>query len=185
MAYNETIPQPTTAVSNAQAALLENFAVIKTLIAEDHNTFSTANEGMHKKITFPVQATAGAVVAGQIGLYADTSGGTEELFINRVAGQIPFTKSVKEYSGYTYLPSGIIMQWGFADITTAGVNVPFAIPFPTKCLNVNLSVNTNAANNWFVMAQFADPGKTFFTGYATTRTGGATTAAIHFMAIGY
>lgn len=55
-------------------------------------------------------------------------------------------------NGYSYLPNGVLLQWGRYDTTVieGGVNVTFPIAFPNACLNVtatrmaSVAVSTNA-----------------------------------------
>lgn len=57
-----------------------------------------------------------------------------------------FTVS-KSTNGYTYLPNGIIMQWGITGIISAGdlvqETVTFPVSFPNACFNVTTSLSGN------------------------------------------
>jgi hypothetical protein len=48
-------------------------------------------------------------------------------------------------AGYQKLPSGLIIQWGSANATTAGASVTFAIAFPTYAYAV-VATNNNQTN---------------------------------------
>ena len=102
---------------------------------------------------------------------ADTS--QPELYINKNASQTPFTASLKSANGWTYLPSGILMQWGYQTVSTSGNTITFVKPFTTSCFSVQLTVNTSSSYNYFVMADTVNA--TSFKGYATTRSGGSAT----------
>lgn len=184
MAYNANIPQASDQISVSQAQLLANFQEINTYTAVDHEAFGLVDAGKHKKATFPVHAAPGAVGATEVGLYAANSGGTPELWINKTASQVPFTKSSQAATGYTYLPSGIIMQWGTALLSNAGVAVNFPLAFPVTCLNVQLTNHSDASTNQFLMAN--NLGAASFIGWATTRSGGAVAnVPVYWFAIGY
>ena len=183
MAYNANIPQATDQMSHSQADILENFLEIDSVVAIDHSGFGTPNEGKHNQVRFPVAAAPAATPVTEVGMYCAASGGTNELFINKNASQIPFTKSSKTAQGWTYLPSGILMQWGTGTCSNGGTVVNFPMVFPTACLSVQLTAYTDATNNWFVMTNTFNA--TRFIGYATTRSGGATSASVYFLAIGY
>lgn len=124
MAYKNNIPQPTDALSQSQADMLNNFAAIQTLIDIDHVDFANSNQGQHNKVTFPVQGSAPSFAAGSVGLYnlAYAATSTNELFINRAAGSnYPMTAFLgTATTGWTYIPSGMIMVWGRATITAGG-----------------------------------------------------------------
>lgn len=137
MAYNSNIPQPTDQLSVSQGDLLANFQALATIL--NPNTGSA---------TFINQVAAPTFPANQLGLYALTPALTSvsELFVskNSAAGkkEIPLTASILSTStpgnggaGWTYLPSGIILQWGGYN-TSSGSAVNFPIPFPTQPLNV-------------------------------------------------
>jgi hypothetical protein len=51
-------------------------------------------------------------------------------------------------NGYTYLPNGIIMQWGkiyTTNVVESGAVVTFPIPFPNNCLSITTGVEID---NW-------------------------------------
>jgi hypothetical protein len=50
-------------------------------------------------------------------------------------------------SGYQKLPSGLIIQWGNADFTTAGVQVTYPIPFPNSFLQTIVGGVQGATSN--------------------------------------
>lgn len=65
-----------------------------------------------------------------------------------VAGDLDFTGSANTDFGYQKLPTGIIMQWGTANLG-GGSNelaVSFNIPFPNYCANIQLTNYENAPN---------------------------------------
>ena len=126
MAYKNNIPQATDAISQSQSDLLNNFAAIQTLIDIDHVDFANANQGQHNKVTFPVQGGAPVFAAGSLGLYNLAYSGTNQLFFNNAAGtNYPITASGTTgspvaTSGWTYLPSGMLLVWGQATIVAGG-----------------------------------------------------------------
>lgn len=119
MAYQANIPQPTDQLSKSQGDILGNFQALQTLIDVNHVDFSSADQGKHKWVTFPIQALAPAFAATEIGLYNKVPAApfplttVGELFIQKSTGaNIPMTASVQSsVDGWTYLPSGIILQW--------------------------------------------------------------------------
>lgn len=120
MAFKANIPQSTDQVSISQADLLANFQEIDTFVAVDHAAFNTANAGKHY---FNQAAAPAAASATQVGIYCKDLGGAPELYINKSASQVPFTKSLKAADGYTCLPSGVIIKWG-TGVANNGVNAP-------------------------------------------------------------
>ena len=129
MAFKNNIPLSTDLLSQSQDDILNNFAGIKTLVDVNHVTFDAADQGKHSFIEFPVQAPVPTTGAGEVGLYAQTSaltGNPELVFSHESAGSTyEFTSAEKAETGYTMLPSGIILKWGSGTVnanTTATVN---------------------------------------------------------------
>jgi hypothetical protein len=142
MAYKSNIPLATDKLSTSQSDLNGNFTEINTYVNVDHVAFNGANQGKHKKATFPVAAAPGAAGAAEVGIYAANSGGVPELFINKTATQIPFTASLKANAGWTYLPSGIIIQWTSGVMNGAASVVALPIAFPTAMFTVQVTPST-------------------------------------------
>lgn len=126
------IPNATDQISQSQSQIQTNFASIKSLIEINHGKFSDGvNFGKHNEVEFPVQATAPTFLSGEVGLYnllpisPFPLTTVNELFINKNttggAVTIPMTASVLSNNvapgftsqGWTYLPSGILLKWGF------------------------------------------------------------------------
>ena len=87
-----------------------------------------------------------------------------------------FTSS-KATNGYTYLPNGMIFQWGY----TTG-NVTFPITFPNSCSNVSIT-STNTATNGYDY-KIAASGLTT-TGFSITRDTDDAGVGVYWFAIGY
>jgi len=56
----------------------------------------------------------------------------------------------KTTNGYTYLPNGLIMQWGLSSASSNNTTITFPVAFPTACLNAsaisNADVTSESAN---------------------------------------
>jgi hypothetical protein len=159
------IPNATDQISQSQSQIQTNFASIKSLIDVNHVDFSDGvNFGKHYAVTFPVQLAANlpTFLSGEVALYnmlptAQPTTGVDELFINKIvsggaAVQIPMTASILSTSnapgfsssGWSYLPSGILLKWGTFNATqnqlgtvtyTFGSNIPvFTQVFTVQCI---------------------------------------------------
>jgi len=86
----------------------------------------------------------------------------------------------KTANGYTYLPNGLIIQWGRV-VANSTSSVTFPTSFPTACLSVTLTGNSTlyvGANVPYVT--------TFSTTTATVRSSyTAAAASVTYLAIGY
>ncbi len=157
-AFQPNIPQPNDRLRTSQGDLLGNFQAS----AGGLGTMLNPNQGY---IQFPNQGAVPTLTGSQPGFFAKLTAapqpvtGVSELFVNKnVQGlafrQIPMTASILSTNatpvtanpGWTYLPSGIILQWGTANIADNSNLAPvnFAITFPNACLQVIVSVNNNA-----------------------------------------
>jgi len=148
MAYKSSIPVTTDLLSQSQSDILGNFTAIKTLVDINHVTFDAADQGKHSFIQFPVQNPVPTTGAGEVGLYCQTSALTgipELVFSHQSAGTTyEFTSAVKNETGYTMLPSGIIFKWGSGTVdanTTATVTFSngAGIPDYTTVYNVQVT----------------------------------------------
>lgn len=85
-----------------------------------------------------LQGNAGVVTNGARG-----SGNTQRI-VN--LGDFPFTSSP---NGYTYLPNGLIIQWGTNTGSASGpVGVNFPIAFPNAVLAITLSESESNESTW-------------------------------------
>lgn len=158
MAYNPNIPQPGDLISISQGDILANFQAIKTLIDINHEDFASANAGKHKFLTMTVQAPAPVFAVGEIGVFSFLSAvtGVNELNITNSAGTTtPFSASLQNPSGWSYLPSGVLLKWGNSG-TIAGANAivfPVAanIPVFNNIFQVIISTKVAGAGDSFVI----------------------------------
>lgn len=151
MAYQNNIPQATDQLSKSQGDILGNFQIIQTWADVNHVDFNAgADAGKHKFITFPVQGAAPSFNIGEVGLYnllpvSAPITGTDELFITKSNGTtIPITASLGSTSnGWTYFPSGTILQWNQGVSVPASGNNVVSLP--------NASSQPRFTNIWTVM----------------------------------
>lgn len=135
MAYLYNIPQATDQISLSQGQILGNFTALGVIggNATAGSSMLDATIGF-KWIQLTLQAAippAGSgFIAGNIGLYTALSpnSGRNELYINLSTGaQVPATAAIVSaagpgFNGWTYLPSGVKMVWGYS--TTPGTATP-------------------------------------------------------------
>lgn len=147
MAYNPSVPQATDLVSQSQDDILNNFTAIKTLVDINHVTFDAVGEGKHAFVQFPVQSPVPTTGAGEVGLYSQTSaitGNPELVFApESAATTYEFTSATKNSTGFTMLPSGIIIKWGTGTVganTTAVATFDAAAGVPAFTTVYNVQV---------------------------------------------
>jgi len=86
------------------------------------------------------------------------------------------------FNGYVILPNGLIIQWAEASVATDGSSpVTFPLTFPTRCLNVQVTLNHafSTTNDAGVSAyNYSSTG-------CTLRNGSSTGTALKYIAIGH
>lgn len=116
MPYDESIPQPTDTLQQSQPQLLANFAAIKTLIDVNHGTFAAATEGKHLKLEMPDLGATPTFTGTDVGMYGTTYSvtGANEIYAHHshTAADVPFTAWGGSNTGWTWLPSGLLLKWG-------------------------------------------------------------------------
>ncbi len=149
--YNNGIPAANNDPSVDQPNMQTNTDSIDSIINVDHFSFETNFDGTHKQVQLRDSAGInGAIPVGLQGngwetIYSSPTAGAGELWFTRGASATgiqltgPGTPSAIQ-NGYTFLPGGILMQWGrriqaFASGSTTGTeNFPRA--FPKACFIV-------------------------------------------------
>lgn len=133
--YTNNTPQSTDQISQTQVPIQQNFASIQTLIQQNHGDFTTAVAGQHNYVQMPAQSGAPGVTPGEVGLYNLLNAGVNEMFIRKSDGtSVPLAKASLNLPGYSYLPSGLIMQWGLSTsalpnpYTITGFPIAFTVP---------------------------------------------------------
>lgn len=80
-------------------------------------------------------------------------------------------------NGYTYIPTGVIIQWGTVAANSSSGTATFAVTFPTQCKSVTLSVV--GVDAYAHLASAAN------TSTARIRTNITATANVNYLAIGF
>lgn len=202
MPYTANIPQATDRMADSQLPILNNFIAIDTVVSVDHVTFddATGGQGKHDRATFPRRTVAPidpVTGATEVTLFSKVSTlgalETELFFARENAGSIvEFTSLGASPSGWSYLPSGLLMKW---DVTAAAVsgqtNIVFSvgatIPAFTAIYNIVPFVFSPAAGDVDSAVRLTAMGPLDFDVYVSNRTttGAAATATkIRFIALG-
>lgn len=185
MAYNAQIPQATDQISVSQGQILANFQFLNTIATGIFDA--------------PVQLIAPVIPAGSNALYTLVPivaplTGKNELFLRNdgIAKNIPITASLQGNTGYSYLPSGILIKWGYVapalpnPVTiTYDPTVAFTTVFSVICQPV--SPNPASDPNLYVTVDqnsvFANT--TFCRAWTSPRiTTGSTALQLFYIAIG-
>lgn len=152
MAYQANKPQPTDVKSQSQADLLGNFQALSPF----GNGFAD----------FTVKVATPAIAAADTGLYTRNNATTtqNEMYIqkrtNAADVQIPMTASsisnaapVVNMVGWSYLPSGLLIKWGYKQFLALNANTYVNVdsisggPAFTQIFNVQISPYKSTTTN--------------------------------------
>ena len=149
MAYDANKPQPNNKISVSQGDLLGDFQAIGSILkfpAYPVTPGTVTLDSVGAVLPAAMDATHwGMYVAPSVLIAANPP----VLWI-QFPNVAPFGGGISEAAtsnyatpGFTTLPSGIIIQWGYSPLTNAGDQaVVFNIDFPTVALNVTISSTT-------------------------------------------
>ena len=150
--------------NSSTATTLQNSRTINGTSFNGSTNITTNSWGYSRNLAFTGFATGNGNVDGSGNVSIELSMGSG------------FTTS-KATNGYTYLPNGMIFQWGY----TNG-NVTFPITFPNACLNASLT-STNTSTNGYDYKIAASNLTT--TGFSITRDSDDVGAYVYWFAIGF
>lgn len=178
--YSPNIPQPSDIPSQSQDLILQNFQSIDNAFTKNHIALSdTANRGLHKFLTMPIQGAAPGSAAAQGVFYTKTVAGSSELFMERdgVATEIQLTSGgiLAGSPGYTFLPGPQRMMWGTFNttdgthvITYAGIGLPDFTGVPGTNTILLTPTQLGGGTVFFRAYNAANTGFTIDTGGVTT-----------------
>jgi hypothetical protein len=193
MAYNSNIPLAGDAISLSQDQILGNFTSLGGMLRPD--TFTMVLER---------QPAPPATTATQVAVYAKDSllHATEtpavlnkpEMFVmlNSSSFDNDMTSCKKDaldpkQKGYTSLPSGIILQWGYDNLGAALTPITYTIPFPTfvACITATQYDTTGDSGVRAVIGVQDIALNTFNAGAKRVGVAGYEAADIYWFAIGW
>jgi len=145
MTFDSSKPQPGIILSSGRVVTQANFAGVETYIARDHVSLdaNSADSGKHKALRLTEQA-APATLVNEMGLYAKDTGTQPDLFVRReLSGteiQMTTGDPLKAANGYSFLPGGLVIQWGkMPSVSKHGTALTFPKEFTTTCYSLTLT----------------------------------------------
>ena len=150
--------------NSSTATTLQNSRTINGTSFNGSTNITTNSWGYSRNLAFTGFATGNGDVDGS---------GNVSITLSMGSG---FTSS-KTTNGYTYLPNGILLQWGY----TNG-DVTFPITFPNACLNASLTSNNTATSGYDYKIAASN---LTTTGFSITRDGDDAGTFVYWFAIGF
>jgi hypothetical protein len=158
--FTPNIPTSGQSLGVTRVPFFNNFNTINTTISVNHVAMNDANQGKHKFLQMPTQGSAPSTAADESGVYSKKVASINNLFFaqgNR-AKQYQLTTVVAtsngdsrfgtftNYSGnnsggWTFLPGGLILQYGKFEGLGQNPTVTFPVPFlnPSSVYSVTVT----------------------------------------------
>jgi hypothetical protein len=212
MTYQPGIPTGSVPLNQDYLNLQANFTQINSQFQVDHvpltSTSGSPPNGYHTVVHLvPFSTTASNPPNNQPVVSPTTTGGIGQLFSSQIndginndeafyfqTGGGRILQMTRNFSpknatnGYTFLPGGLIMQWGIvAGSSSATITVTFAtsnIAFPTACYNVSVTAVRPASSPGSDFATVVVNGSVSKTGFQIGNIGGHTINNWYWTAIG-
>jgi hypothetical protein len=167
--YSASIPNPPDDPADDVSQMQTNSGSINDLIAIDHVGFNNAIGGYHNIIHFQNQVVTPGSVAGIGQLFTEIANSDEQLFYESGGGVVTQLTGpnapLATVQGYTWLPGGILMQWGSVTFPAGSgshqtATQSFNINFPNACFYVipglqNASSSDTTASNTIAIRSIA------------------------------
>lgn len=187
MTYQANIPQSTDLISVSQDDLLQNYQAIDAAWNINHVDFNLASQGKHKFVEMPVQGADPAGAAGEFTLFSKTNvAGNNEVFYKRNAEansyQLSGPNPNRAAKGSTFLPGGLLLQWGLETTIANNQQYTFDKAFAAAPYSITL---TGVRSNNQQRALWVSDGTVTTTAFRIkTDSTGAAMKGIYWMAIG-
>jgi hypothetical protein len=203
--YNLGYPQNGSTLGQSKATIRNNLDGTFLTVSVNHYNQNSSYPGQHKFIQFPNSSMFAPPVPNlgtEIDLYngGSTLGGANNLFLlppgsTSLLQAIQLTRASNfptsnSTSGFSWLPGGFLIQWGFNNVNPAGASTLIAFPTafssPSTVYSITIGniINTNnsdpGANSVFVRSS-ATTNASF---RVVNSSSSGELAAIYWMAIG-
>jgi hypothetical protein len=151
MSFTPNIPNTGQSLGQTKVAIQNNFTNYNTVMSVDHVAPNDTGQGKHKHSTYVAQSSDPVNLSGEISTYSKAISGVTEQFVIRdaVTTAIQMTRGTPSLgtSGRTFLPGGLLLQWGQGSSGTT-INFTFSTPFnnPPYSLQVTPLANSTSGN---------------------------------------
>jgi hypothetical protein len=142
--YTSNIPQPADNPSDSQDQILQNFQSISTLIGINHVAFNDPDEGKHKFLQMPEEASAPTTGANEGALYTKEQAGATQLFWRNESNgtEQQFTNSLPNIAAPNNdwsFANGLQLRFGTVTHTGTSTPVVFSAAFSNTAYVVLLT----------------------------------------------
>lgn len=137
------LPDVGQSLGQTRANIRENFNIIQDAFGRNHvslNDGTPGNRGKHNFSEYIAQGSTPTITAGECATYGRNFGGVTQLtFTHDATGNVyqltraipASTASFAQATGWTFLPGGLLLQYGTGASTGATTAVVFPVTFTT------------------------------------------------------
>lgn len=162
MSFTPGIPSDGQSLGNSKPQVRGNFTVINDTMSINHVAMNSLGAGKHKFLQMPEQGSAPTTISNEGSLYTKEAQGITNLFWRQESNgsEIQLTNSGISATnrGYSFLPGGILIQWGFQSNYSTGTDINFPISFSQIPFNIQVTQYDafNTSDQRCVSAIFVD-----------------------------
>lgn len=156
MVYSPNIPQPSDDPSQSQDLILQNFQSINTVMNVNHENFDTVDQGKHKFVQMPQQASDASTGVTEGAIYTkDKSGITEAYYRTASSGNVYQLSGIKAFCAFdgnlggTISPINSMNVTNITKIATGRYRINFTNPLPNSNYTV---ISTGQVSDTFGIA---------------------------------
>jgi len=207
--YKTSIPTANDDLDVSQVDIQQNFLQANVTMGINHYPFddATINNGKHKFLDMPA-TTLPVIAAGDAGFYPKTANGATQLFFtpDNSTNEYQLTRSdaanfgtfstssiypsvpanPSQNGGWTFLPGGLILQYGYVNLLASGSPTPVVYPiafgasaYSIVATMINQQGNSPSANSVNIKA-----GSSTNTGFSITTSTSSSAQLVSWIAIG-
>ena len=161
MAININIPMPTQSLGQTWSPIQQNFNAIQAAWVVNHVDYNSVSPlaGKHTYVTMPAQTTPPGTLATEQAIFCQNDGfGNPQLFVQSPSAAALYNITGAYFNpvlpwalgsqGSLTLPSGIIVKWGFAQSSGAGLaTVSFTSAFPNAIFTAYATISDIGGTN--------------------------------------
>lgn len=204
MTFNPNIPQPTDFLATSQQDILTNFQTANTSQSVNHFPFNdtTADNGKHKFLQMP-ESAAPVTAADEGGVYCKVGAAPAETNLwlrgenngfeyqltsldSSATASFAANTSAINTSGWTFLPGGLVLQYGYRKVSAKGTatTVTFPKSFNTAVFCITIGSVTDEGPSPSPNNQFVFQSSIALTGFTLVNSSGSSSRRTYWMALG-
>lgn len=194
MAYTINIPFTGETLGQSRLQVLNNFNLIYSGFDVNHYSFNEANIGKHRYVVMPQVVGAPGTTATEGALFTNAVSGITQLFWqppnNATGVQLTALDQTNGNfaavgNGWTFLPGGLIMQYGVVNTPGTSGSVNFPIAFSSGVYSVFMSISRTSNTTPLTYWLSTSPGVTLSTfTYGSSAISGSAPVQLFWWALG-